>query len=161
MGTKYRSSFHKVFPSHHNGQGYEGDEGHGSHEGHESHEEEVCEQDCQGPLGQGACVPWIKGKDCWWPHCIFLDKEQERQGCEQEAFGIQQEESLDSGLHKGEEGTGPQGLRCIQEGLSSLQEGQGVLQLNFSAWLQLRSWGYLQPSSAAASDWISSVEHQR
>merc|ERR1712031_59819 len=51
-------------------------------------------------------------------------------------------------LAHGKEGTQRQGLRSCQEGYSSLQEGQGVLQLSVSVWLMLRTWGYLRPSSA-------------
>merc|ERR1719393_771567 len=61
----------------------------------------------------------------------------------------------------GKEGTECEGLRRCQEGYSSLQQGQGVVQLSASVWLLLRSWGYLRPSSAAASDHISIVEHLR
>merc|ERR1712124_101410 len=51
---------------------------------------------------------------------------------------------------EGQKGTQCEGLRCCQEGLSSLQEGQGVFQLSVSVWLQLRPWGYLRPWSAVA-----------
>merc|ERR1711924_548803 len=129
--------------------------------GHESPEEESCEQDCQGPLRQGTCAPWLQGEDHGWLDRNFPDQEQARQGREQEAIVNGQEESLDRCRHKGKEGTGPQGLRRHQEGLTSLHEGQGVLQLSVSAWLQLGLWGYLQPLSAAASDCVSFVEHRR
>merc|ERR1712193_574276 len=62
-------------------------------------------------------------------------------------------------LAHGKKGTWFEGLRRYQEGLSSLPEGQGVLQVSFSAWLQLGLWGYLRPSSAVASDCVSFVEH--
>merc|ERR1712182_82015 len=84
--------------------------------------------------------------------------------CEQEELGTWQEglrshQRLDFCSPEGKEGTWFEGLRRYQEGLSSLPEGQGVLQVSFSAWLQLRLWGYLHPSSAVASDCVSFVEH--
>merc|ERR1719335_44026 len=54
---------------------------------------------------------------------------------------------------QGKEGIGPQGLRRNQEGLCSLQEGQGALPVNMNMpVLQLRVWGCLRPSSAVALD---------
>merc|ERR1711869_193910 len=57
--------------------------------------------------------------------------EQERQDREQEEISPRQEEQLHQGLDycspEGQEGFGPQGLRCDQEGLSALQKGQGTL----------------------------------
>merc|ERR1711985_148435 len=139
--TKYRSSSHSPF--YHYGQGYEGNEGHGGHEGHEGNEEEGCEQDRKGPLCQGRRLPWIQGKDRKWLDQERLGEEQARKDCEQEEIGIWQEElrqhqGLDHRRPEGQEGTWCEGLRRYQEGLSSLQEGQGVLQLNASEWLQLR-----------------------
>merc|ERR1712093_546191 len=63
-------------PSHHYGQGYESNEGHGRHEGDEGNEEEVREQDCKGPHGQGNGVPWVQGEDCWWvdQRCLTKNK---------------------------------------------------------------------------------------
>merc|ERR1711918_213074 len=54
------------------------------------------------------------------------------QDCEQEAVGKWQEglrphQGLDCCCPEGQEGFGRQGLRCNQEGNSSLQEGQGAL----------------------------------
>merc|ERR1712093_774404 len=152
MGETDYCNLPAYLPSHHYGQGYEGDEG---------NEEEVREQDCKGPHGQGTGVPWVQGEDRRWVDQRFFDQEQVRQNREQEVIFAGQEESLDVCRPEGKEGTGPQGLRRAQEGLSSLQEGQGVLQLNKSAWLQLGLWGYLQPWSAVASDDIRLVEHQR
>merc|ERR1711907_407526 len=139
--------------SYHNGQGDEGNEGHeghGSNEGHEGHEEEGSEQDCKGPLRQVRCLPWNQGQDYRWFDKNRLGEEQERKDCEQKEFGKWQEElrqhqGLDYCLPEGQEGTWCEGLRRYQEGLSSLQEGQRVLQLSMSARLQLRMWGYLRP----------------
>merc|ERR1712224_986480 len=159
------NSYFHFSPSRHYGQSYEGNEGHGSHEGHESNEEEV--RDCKGPHGQSRCLSWIQGEDCRWLEADRLGEELTWKDREQEAIGQCQEEichrsqALDYRSPEGEEGTWYEGLRRYQEGLSSLQQGQGVLQLSTSAWLQLRLWGYLHPSSAVASDWISFVEHLR
>merc|ERR1712182_33348 len=88
--------------------GNEGDEGHGRHEGHEGHEGEDRER---------------------YDSCL-LDQEQERQDREQEKVGVWQEERLDCCCHQGKEGIGSQGLCRNQEGLRSLQEGQGALPMN-------------------------------
>merc|ERR1712124_192217 len=92
--------------------------------------------------------------------------EQAWKDCEQEKLSTWQEDErqhqgLDSSSPEGTEGTQCEGLRCCQEGLSSLQEGQGVLRLSVSVWLQLRTWGYLRPSSAVAFliQCIRFVEH--
>merc|ERR1712124_172764 len=115
-----------------NGQGNEGDEGHGCNEGHACHEEEGSEQDCQGPLCQGGCVPWEQGEDFGWLDRIQPDQEQEWQNREQEGFSKWQEElrphqGLDCRCPEGQESTWGQRLCCDQEGLSSLQEGHGTL----------------------------------
>merc|ERR1712124_233539 len=53
---------------------------------------------------------------------------------EQEGIPASQEEQLHQGLDhccpEGQEGFGPQGLRCNQEGLSSLQEGKRILSVS-------------------------------
>merc|ERR1712146_323255 len=72
-----------------------------------------------------------QGEDSHWLDQIRFDQEQVWQDCEQEAIRLGQEEQLHQGLDycspEGQEGFGPQGLRCDQEGLSSLQKGQGIL----------------------------------
>merc|ERR1712139_174000 len=130
----------------------------------EGHEEEGCQQDRQGQIGQVFGFPWIQGEDRWWLDQDRLGAEQARKDCEQEApckwqEGVCQHQGLDRSSPEGKEGTQRQGFRRCQEGFSSLQEGQGVLQLSVSLWLLLRPWGYLRPSSAAASDCVSIVEH--
>merc|ERR1711904_499068 len=165
--TKSLSSTY--FSSNHHGQGYEGNEGHegnGCHEGHEGHEEEGCKQGCQGQIGQVSGFPWIQGEDHRWLDCNRLGEEQAWKDCEQEGQckwqeGLCPHQGLDCCSPEGKEGTQREGFRRCQEGFSSLQEGQGVLQLSVSVWLLLRSWGYLRPSSAVASDCISVVEHLR
>merc|ERR1711904_642985 len=165
--TKYLSSTNS--PSNHHGQGYEGnegDEGHGCHEGHEGNEKEGSQQDRQGPIRQVCGFPWIQGEDRRWLDQNRFGAEQAWKDREQEApctwqEGIRQHQGLDSSSPEGKEGTQREGFRCCQEGFSSLQEGQGVLQLSISVWLLLRPWGYLHPSSAAACDCISIVEHLR
>merc|ERR1712146_272841 len=164
---QYLSS--RYFPFNHHGQGYEGnegDEGHGCHESYESDEEEGCEQDRQGQNGQVRGFPWNQGEDCQWLDQERLGAEQAWKDCEQEERcswqeGLRQYQGLDCRSPEGTEVTQRQGFRCCQEGFSSLQEGQGVLQLSVSVWLLLWSWGYLRPSSAAASDRIIVVEHFR
>merc|ERR1711924_434695 len=133
--------------------------------GHESHEEEGCWQDCQGQDGQVRGLPWIKGKDRRWldqdrlgGEQAWKDREQEEPCTWQE--DVRQHQGLDRSSPEGKEGTQREGLRRCQEGNSSLQEGQGVLRLSVLAWLLLRPWGYLRPSSAVASDCISIVEHR-
>merc|ERR1712139_130960 len=63
-----------------------------------------------------------------------FDQEQVRQDREQEEISPRQEEQLHQGLDycrpEGQEGFGPQGLCCDQEGLCSLQEGQRALPMN-------------------------------
>merc|ERR1711985_223659 len=98
-----------------NGESDEGDESYGRHEGHACYEEEGSEQDRQGQDGQGSRLPWQQGEDRRWHDQIRFDQEQVRQDREQEAIPLRQEEQLH------------QGLRCDQEGLRSLQEGQGTL----------------------------------
>merc|ERR1712097_149801 len=102
-------------------------------------------------------LPWNQGEDGRWLDPERLGEEQARKDCEQEGYGSWQEalcqhQGLDCRRPEGQEGTWCEGLRRCQEGHSSLQQGQGVLQLNVSVWLQLRVWGYLHPSSAVASD---------
>merc|ERR1739848_972812 len=116
-----------------NGQGNEGDEG---------HEEEDREQDRQGQICKGIGLPWFQGQDRGWYDCGLL---------EQEKVSVWQEECLDCRRDEGKEGIGPQGLRRNQEGLCSLQEGQGALPVDMNMpVLQLRVWGCLRPSSAVA-----------
>merc|ERR1712124_139852 len=153
--TKYLSS--SFLPSHHYGQGYEG------HEGNAGNEEEGCEQDRKGQIRKVRRLPWNQGEDRRWLDQERLGGGQAWKDCEQEEFGtwqegLRQHQRLDNCSPEGKEGTWREGLRRCQEGLSSLQEGQGVLQLNFSAWLQLRLWGYLHPSSVVASEYVSFVE---
>merc|ERR1739848_735318 len=113
------------------GQSNEGNESDGSHEGHACYEEEGSEQDRQGQSCQSSCFPWHQGEDSWWYDQIRSDQEQVRQDREQEAISLCQEEQLHQGLDycrpEGQEGLGPEGLRCDQEGLTSLQQGQGTL----------------------------------
>merc|ERR1712118_435324 len=120
----------------HGGQGNEGDEGHGCHEGHEGNEEEGSEQDCKGTLRQGCGLPWIQGQDLRWFDFVRLDQELPWQDCEQEGIPTGQEEQLHQGLDycrpEGQEGFGPEGLCRNQEGLSSLQEGQGTLPVSIN-----------------------------
>merc|ERR1711907_554522 len=137
--TKYLSTY---FPLNHHGQGYEGNEGHGCHEGHEGHEEEGRQQDCQGQNGQVSGFPWIQGEDHRWLDCKRLGSEQAWKDCEQEELcewqeAVRQHQGLDCSSPEGKEGTQREGLRRCQEGFSSLQEGQGVLQLSVSVWLLL------------------------
>merc|ERR1712224_763645 len=117
MGQPFK---HKLF-LYYNGQGNEGDE---------SHEEEDREQDRQGQNGKGIGLPWFQGQDRGWYDCCLLDQEQARKDREQEKIGVWQEECLDCRRDEGKEGIGPQGLRRNQEGLCSLQEGQGALPVN-------------------------------
>merc|ERR1712138_186382 len=135
-----------TFPSHHNGQ---------SHEGHEGNEKEGREQDRKGEICQVYRLPWNQGEDHWRLEKDRFGVEQARKDCEQKECCKWQEElrkhqGLDHSMPEGKEGTRREGLRRYQEGLCPLQEGQGVLQLNRSVWLQLRLWGYLHPSSAVA-----------
>merc|ERR1712167_224708 len=91
----------------------------------------------------GIGLPWFQGQDCWWYDCCLMG---------QEKVGVWQEECLDCRRHEGKEGIGSQGLRRNQEGLSSLQKGQGTLPVSVHDMprLQLRVWGCLLPSSADA-----------
>merc|ERR1719160_1143263 len=72
----------------------------------------------KGRFAKGG-LPWIQGQELPW------------QDCEQEGIPTGQEEQLHQGLDncrpEGQEGFGPEGLCGNQEGLSSLQEGQGTL----------------------------------
>merc|ERR1711904_762230 len=148
------------FLTHHHGQGNEsneGDEGHGRHESHEGDEEEGRQQDRQGQNGRVRGFPWTQGKDRWWLDQERPGAEQAWKDCEQETpctwqEGVRQHQGLDCSSPEGKEGTERVGLCRCQEGFSSLQEGQGVLQLSVSVWLLLRTWGYLRPSSVVASD---------
>merc|ERR1711869_188571 len=124
--TKYLSS--SFFPSHHYGQG--------CHEGNEGNEEEGCEQDRKGQIRKVRRLPWNQGEDRRRLDQERLGGEQAWKDCEQEEFGtcqegLRQHQRLDNCSPEGKEGTWREGLRRCQEGLSSLQEGQGVLQLNF------------------------------
>merc|ERR1712094_121784 len=112
-----------------------------------------------GPLCQGRRFPWKQGEDHWWLEADRLGEELIWKDCEQEGIGSRQEEicqhqGLDFCNPEGKEGAWCEGLRPYQERFSSLQQGQGFLQLSISGWLQLRLWGYLHPSSAVASDCI-------
>merc|ERR1719158_2779596 len=84
----------------------------------------------KGRMANGIGVPWFQGEDCRGSDCFVPDQEQTRQGREQEAVCSWQEESLDCRCDQGKEGIGPQGLRRDQEGLCSLQQGQGALPVN-------------------------------
>merc|ERR1712224_839925 len=83
MGKYLSSSF---FPSHHYGQGYEGNEGHGSHEGNAGNEEEGCEQDRKGQIRKVRRLPWNQGEDRRWLDQERLGGEQAWKDCEQEEF---------------------------------------------------------------------------
>merc|ERR1711985_173181 len=131
MGRSYPFEYHPFF--FYNGQGNEGDEG------HEGHEEEDREQDRQGQNGKGIGLPWIQGENRGWYDCRLFDQEQERQDREQENVSVWQEECLDFRCDEGKEGIGPQGLRRNQEGLRSLQEGQGALSVNIHEYARLHS----------------------
>merc|ERR1739848_787912 len=120
-------------------------------QGHEGNEEEGREQDRKGPLLQSRRLPWNQGEDHWWPdqgrlgaEQAWKDREQEKCGTWQEA--VRQHQELDCCSPEGKESTWCEGLHRCEEGHSPLQEGQGVLQLNVSVWLQLGLWGYLHPS---------------
>merc|ERR1712124_29837 len=141
------------------GQGNEGDEGHGRHEGHEGHEEEDREQDRQGQNGKGIGLPWIQGENRGWYDSCLLDQEQERQDCEQEKVGVWQEERLDCCRPQGKEGIGSQGLCRNQEGLCSLQEGQGALPMNMHehAKASAQGVGMSTPFERSCVGWIVSL----
>merc|ERR1719240_27429 len=62
---------------------------------------------------------------------------QQETACEREGPLCKVWQELDLGSPEGKEGTWCEGLRCYQEGHSSLHEGQGVLQLSVSAGLEL------------------------
>merc|ERR1711865_117226 len=82
-------------------------------EGDGRHEEE-------GHLSKDRRSPSLRREDQQdqgWLDRIFFDKEQERQGREQEALRAFQEEHLDGCCSEGKEGTENQGLRRNQEGL--------------------------------------------
>merc|ERR1712225_185695 len=145
---------------------HEGNESDGSHEGHEGYEEEGSEQDCEGQDGKVSGLPWHQGQDCFWTVQDRLDEEQEWQDCEQEAVGswqegLRQHQGLDRCCPEGQEGFGRQGLRCSEEGNSSLQEGQGALPVSNMSIprLQLRAWGCLRPWSAVALGGMMCGEH--
>merc|ERR1712138_193282 len=111
----------------HHGQGNEGDEGNesnGCYESNEGHEEEarLCKA-CQT-----SCLLWQDRQD---RNRIEEDRpcaDQVRQDCQQEEEPPWQEVTLDRSSSEGPEGTQDQGFRSYQEGHSTLQEGQGVLQ---------------------------------
>merc|ERR1719456_1688848 len=84
----------------------------------------------KGKNGKGNGLPWFQGKDRRWNDCFFPDQEQAWQDREQEEVRLWQEESLDCRRDQGKEGIGSQGIRRNQEGLRSLQEGQGALPVN-------------------------------
>merc|ERR1711924_244056 len=72
-------------------------------------------------------LPWHQGEDLHW-----LDPrgfEQER-FCSGEEALRDQRQGLDCRCPEGQEGFGCEGLRCNQEGLSSLQKGQGTLSVS-------------------------------
>merc|ERR1711939_874644 len=140
-----------------NGQSHEGNESDGSHEGHEGHEEEGSEQDCEGQACKVGGFQWHQGEDLHWLEEERFDQEQEWQDREQEAIskwqeGLRAHQGLDCCCPEGQEGFGCEGLRCSQEGNSSLQESQGALPVSNMSIprLQLRAWGCLRPSSAVA-----------
>merc|ERR1712178_437860 len=115
-------------------EGHEGDEEEGSHEGHEGYEEEGCEQDCDGLACQGDGAPWQQSEDHWRLDGIGSDQEQGRQNCEQESErqgqeGIQEHSgAMVRGPGKGPQGLEDHGIRCDQEGLTPLRQGEGALQ---------------------------------
>merc|ERR1712046_376514 len=108
-------------------EGHEGDEEESSHEGNEG-EEEVSEQDRKGLSRQIDGASWQQGEDCWGHDSQGSLEEQVWQGCEQEEVCLCQEVSMDSGRHKGTQGSEDHWLRCYQEGHTSVCKGKGVLQ---------------------------------
>merc|ERR1711904_133004 len=142
-----------------NGQGHEGNESDGCHEGDEGHEEKVCEQDRKGPHGQSHGVPRVQGEDSWWLDRLCLDEEQVRQDREQEEICHFQEKHLDDCCPEGKEGTETQGLRRNQEGLRTLQEGQGVL-LKMLVTASAQGVGISTPFERSSPDRIEVVEHR-
>merc|ERR1712224_533480 len=74
-----------------------------------------------------------EGEDLHGPEEVGPRQEQDREGGEQEGQrswqeGLRQNQGLDRGSPKGEEGLGLEGLRVCQEGLRAVQGGQGHLQ---------------------------------
>merc|ERR1712072_1196152 len=131
------------------GQGNEGNESHGCHEGNEGHEEEarLC------PPCQASCLLWQARQD---KNRIEEDRpcaEQARQGRQQEELPPWQAVTLDCSSSEGPQGTQDQGLLSYQEGHSTLQKGQGVLQPVSGNNMRnlLQTWGFLRLSSAGAS----------
>merc|ERR1712017_724 len=109
-------------------EGHEGDEEESSHEGNEGDEEEVSEQDRKGLSRQIDGASWQQGEDCWGHDSQGSLEEQVWQGCEQEEVCLCQEVPMDSGRHKGTQGSEDHWLRCYQEGHTSVCKGKGVLQ---------------------------------
>merc|ERR1712224_60090 len=112
----------------------------------------------EGQIRKVSCLPWHQGEDHLWldqdrfvQEQTWQDREQGECSTWQEA--IRQHQGLDCCRPEGQEGFGCQGLRRHQEGLSSLQEGQGALPVSMNKYLprlQLRAWGCLRPWSALA-----------
>merc|ERR1711862_1084401 len=118
-------------------------------------EEEGSEQDCKGTHGQGIGLPWIPGENRGWYDSCLLNQEQERQDREQEKVGVWQEERLDCCRHQGKEGIGSQGLCRNQEGLCSLQEGQGALPMNMHDHAKASAQGWDVYALGAPLRWMT------
>merc|ERR1712093_252909 len=107
MGETDYCNLPAYLPSHHYGQGYEGDEG---------NEEEVREQDCKGPHGQGTGVPWVQGEDRRWVDQRFFDQEQVRQNREQEVIFRAKKNPWMSAVQKARKALGLKGFVALKKG---------------------------------------------
>merc|ERR1712139_83177 len=105
--------------------------------GHEGYEEEDCQQDRHRQAGQEQRLQRRKGEDNRWPEEVGPRDQQKGQGREQEGKCSGEEEvrqqppeNLDRSRPEGQEGAWRERVRRYQEGLCTLQEGEGARQVS-------------------------------
>merc|ERR1711862_704771 len=118
MGLK--ASCTGVSPNlHHDGSHEEGDEGNESHEGHEK---DLCKPCEASRLCRQGCQDWL------WLEEGRPREEQGRQDCQQEEERTLESQPLDCCVQSRTCSLEDQRFRRHQEGIASVQQGQGALQ---------------------------------
>merc|ERR1712224_705999 len=130
MGKYLSSSF---FPSHHYGQGYEGNEGHGSYEGNAGNEEEGWEQDRKGQIREVRRLPWNQGEDRRWLDQERLGGEQAWKDCEQEGLAHGKKayaniKGWTTAVHKARKALGVKGFVAVKKGSPLYKKAKELFQ---------------------------------
>merc|ERR1711879_60714 len=103
----------------------------GSHESNEGEKSDEGEHRCQGQEGKGCSLQRQEEQNCRRPQVNGPPEEQERQNCVEEGFRTSKEEfpgqqaaEVVQGSSGSPQGPRCKGIRCLQEGLSTVQQNQ-------------------------------------